>query len=329
MAKMAQVLSPLQLLRHPDLLVGTGSSDDAGVFRLRDDLALVQTVDFFPPLVDDPVMFGRIAAANSLSDVYAMGGEPITALNIVGFPDNELDLDILSRILEGGTEKIVESGAALVGGHTVRDHEIKYGLAVTGVIHPERIVTNAGARPGDVLVLTKPLGTGVMAAAVKAEMCPPDLYDAACAAMTRLNKDARDAMVEVDASGATDITGFGLVGHGWELAHGSGVEMVIRVSAVPYLAGSRELLAGGLTSRVAHETGEALRDHLLFDDAVDEVDRMMVLDAQTSGGLLIACPAGRLDDLLAGLRGRGVPEAAVVGEVCEPEGGEPRVRIVA
>jgi len=328
MAKMAQVLQPLDIDKHPDLLVGTGTSDDAGVFRLRDDLALVQTVDFFPPLVDDPVMFGRIAATNSLSDVYAMGGEPVTALNIVGFPDNVLDLEILTRILQGGAEKVAEAGAAIVGGHTVRDAEIKYGLSVTGVIHPDRIAANTGARPGDVLVLTKPLGTGVMAAAVKAETCPPDLYEAACAAMTLLNKGARDAMVEIGARGATDITGFGLVGHGFEMAAGSGVELVIRISSVPYLAGSRDLLAGGMSSRVARETGEALGAGIHFDPAVEEADRIMVLDAQTSGGLLIACPPDRVDDLLRGAHARNTPDAAVIGEVREAPPTGPRVAVV-
>jgi selenide,water dikinase len=327
MSNMAQVLRPLNIDRHPDLLVGTGTCDDAGVFRLTDDLALVQTVDFFPPLVDDPEMYGRIAAANSLSDVWAMGGRTLTALNIVGFPDHKLELDVLTAILRGGADMIRESDTALVGGHTVRDDEIKYGLSVTGTIHPGKIIANAGARPGEKLVLTKPLGTGVMAAAVKAEMCPPELYDAACAAMTRLNKDARDAMVQVGVTGATDVTGFGLVGHAWEMASGSGVEIVFRVSAIPYLAGSRTLLMSGLSSRAATETGQALKDNVRFDDAVEEKDRIMVLDAQTSGGLLISCPADRVDDLMADLEKRGVPDAAVVGEVHEAGEPGPRVRI--
>lgn len=326
---MAQVLRPLNIDRHPDLLVGTGTCDDAGVFRLTDDLALVQTVDFFPPLVDDPEMYGRIAAANSLSDVWAMGGETLTALNIVGFPDHKLELEILSAILKGGADMIRESGTALVGGHTVRDEEIKYGLSVTGTIHPGRIIANAGAKAGEVLVLTKPLGTGVMAAAVKAEMCPPDLYDAACAAMTRLNKAPRDAMVQVGVTGATDVTGFGLGGHAWEMASGSGVELVFHVGAIPYLKGSRTLLMSGLSSRAAVETGKALEEHVVFADEVEEIDRIMVLDAQTSGGLLISCPADRVDDLMADLEKRGVPDCAVVGEVHEAGEAGPRVRIEA
>lgn len=324
---MAQVLRPLNIESHPDLLVGTATSDDAGVFRIRDDLALVQTVDFFPPLVDDPKMFGRIAAANSLSDVYAMGGEPITALNVVGFPDHRLDLGILTNILEGGAEKIAEAGAALVGGHTVRDEEIKYGLSVTGLIHPDRITTNADLKPGDRLILTKPLGTGVMAAAVKANICPQDLYDRACAVMTRLNRGARDAMLEVGAHGATDVTGFGLVGHASEMALGGGVDLVLSVSAVPYLEGSRELLAMGLSSRAATETEAALKHMLVFDPAVEDGDRLMVLDAQTSGGFLISCPPDRVEDLLAALHGRDAPESTVVGEVREAGEGGARVRI--
>ena len=324
---MAQVLRPLNIETHPDLLVGTATSDDAGVFRVRDDLALVQTVDFFPPLVDDPKMYGRIAAANSLSDVYAMGGEPITALNVVGFPDHRLELGVLTSILEGGAEKIAESGAALVGGHTVRDEEVKYGLSVTGVIHPDRIITNAGVKPGDRLILTKPLGTGVMAAAVKANTCPLDLYDRACAVMTRLNRGARDAMVEVGAHGATDITGFGLVGHASEMAVGGGVDIVLSVSAVPYLEGSQELLARGLSSRAATETEAALKSMLDFDPGVEDGDRLMVLDAQTSGGFLIGCPPDRVEDLLAALHGKDAPESAVVGEVREANEGGARVLI--
>ena len=324
---MAQVLRPLNIETHPDLLVGTATSDDAGVFRVRDDLALVQTVDFFPPLVDDPKMYGRIAAANSLSDVYAMGGEPITALNVVGFPDHRLELGVLTSILEGGAEKIAESGAALVGGHTVRDEEVKYGLSVTGVIHPDRIITNAGVKPGDRLILTKPLGTGVMAAAVKANTCPQDLYDRACAVMTRLNRGARDAMVEVGAHGATDITGFGLVGHASEMAVGGGVDIVLSVSAVPYLEGSQELLARGLSSRAATETEAALKTMLDFDPGVEDGDRLMVLDAQTSGGFLIGCPPDRVEDLLAALHGKDAPESAVVGEVREANEGGARVLI--
>ena len=324
---MAQVLRPLNIETHPDLLVATATSDDAGVFRVRDDLALVQTVDFFPPLVDDPKMYGRIAAANSLSDVYAMGGEPITALNVVGFPDHRLELGVLTSILEGGAEKIAESGAALVGGHTVRDEEVKYGLSVTGVIHPDRIITNAGVKPGDRLILTKPLGTGVMAAAVKANTCPQDLYDRACAVMTRLNRGARDAMVEVGAHGATDITGFGLVGHASEMAVGGGVDIVLSVSAVPYLEGSQELLARGLSSRAATETEAALKSMLDFDPGVEDGDRLMVLDAQTSGGFLIGCPPDRVEDLLAALHGKDAPESAVVGEVREANEGGARVLI--
>lgn len=327
MSNMAQVLRPLNIDRHPDLLVGTGTCDDAGVFRLTDDLALVQTVDFFPPLVDDPELYGRIAAANSLSDVWAMGGETLTALNIVGFPDHKLELSILSAILKGGADTIRESGTALVGGHTVRDDEIKYGLSVTGTVHPKRIIANAGARAGEKMVLTKPLGTGVMAAAVKADMCPPDLYDAACAAMIRLNKDARDAMVKVGVTGATDVTGFGLGGHAWEMASGSGIEIVFSLASIPYLKGSRTLLASGLSSRAATETGKALEESVVFAAEVDEIDRVMVLDAQTSGGLLISCPANRVDDLMADLEKRGVPDAAVIGEVHEAGEGGPLVRI--
>src|SRR5436190_6625288 len=205
----AQVLRHLPAVHDPNLIVGTETHDDAGVYRLTDDIALVQTLDFFPPVVDDPFVYGQIAAANALSDVYAMGGTPKTALNLVGYPDDKLSFDWLGRILEGGAERCAAAGVTIVGGHTVRDAEIKFGLSVTGVVHPQRVVTNAGARPGDVLVLTKPLGTGVVTTAHKRRECPEGLYRAACDSMVQLNVGACAAMLAAGAHAATDVTGFG------------------------------------------------------------------------------------------------------------------------
>ncbi|MCC6360924.1 MAG: selenide, water dikinase SelD, partial [Phycisphaerales bacterium] len=215
---MVQVLRQLEPMTHPDLLVGSETFDDAGVFRLSEDLALVQTTDFFPPLVDDPYDFGRIAAANALSDVYAMGGEPLTCLNIVGFPDKELPPEVLVDILRGGAAVAREAGAVIVGGHSVRDAEVKYGMAVTGRVHPRRVLTNAGARPGDRLVLTKPLGSGVLCSAVKSGRMDASELAEAVSVMTALNKAGRDAAVAVGVHACTDVTGFGLIGHAFEMA---------------------------------------------------------------------------------------------------------------
>ena len=215
---MVQVLRRLPASEHPDLLVGSEHLDDAGVFRIDDRIALVQTLDFFPPLVDDPYTFGRIAAANALSDVYAMGGEPLTAMNIVGFPDKDLPGEILGEILRGGQERVVAAGAVIVGGHSVRDAEIKYGLSVTGRIDPSKIFTNGSAKPGDVLVLTKPIGSGTLTSAAKSEKIGEADLAEAIEVMIHLNRSGRDAMVEAGAHAATDITGFGLVGHAFEMA---------------------------------------------------------------------------------------------------------------
>src|SRR5262245_35681502 len=217
---MAQVLRQLDRPSHPDLLVGTETFDDAGIFRIAPDLALVQTVDFFPPLIDDPFDFGRIAATNSLSDVYAMGGEPLTAMNIVGFPDKELSPDVLVAILRGGADVVREAGAVIVGGHSVRDAEVKYGLSVTGRVHPKRILTNAGARVGNRLVLTKPLGSGVLTSAAKSGKMPPEELGEAIRVMSSLNRPGRDAAIAIGVNACTDVTGFGLVGHAFEMAEG-------------------------------------------------------------------------------------------------------------
>src|SRR5262245_38139838 len=253
---MAQVLRQLERPTHPDLLVGTETFDDAGVFRLTDEIALVQTTDFFPPLVDDPFDFGRIAAANALSDVYAMGGEPLTCLNIVCFPDRELDPQVLVDILRGGADTAAKAGAVIVGGHSVRDAEVKYGMAVTGRVHPKRILTNAGAQPGDVLVLTKPIGSGVLCTAAKQDKLPQEELREAIEVMAALNKPGRDAAVAVGVNACTDITGFGLVGHAFEMAEGSGLTVELNAANVPLLARTLEFAREGLLTRT-HKTTRA------------------------------------------------------------------------
>ena len=310
----AQVVRQLTAQSHPDLLVGTDHLDDAGVFRIDGDTALVQTLDFFPPLVDDPFTFGRIAAANALSDVYAMGGEPITAMNIVGFPDQELPGDILLEILRGGAERVAESGAVLVGGHSVRDKEIKYGLSITGRVHPDRIVTNAGAKPGDRLVLTKPIGSGVLTSAAKQGRISEEDLSEAVEVMIELNRSGRDAMVAVGVHSATDITGFGLVGHAFEMAQAGEVTLEIEADSVPLLKQTLELAGENILTRAHKATIEYLGERLDAGD-VRSVLVHVLCDAQTSGGLLISVPEGRAAALTRLLEENGAPCASVIGRV--------------
>ncbi len=310
------------MLRHlpaptdPNLLVGTNTADDAGVYRLSADTALVQTVDFFTPVVDEPYWFGAIAAANALSDVYAMGGRPLTALNIAGFPIGTLPLDVLAEILRGGSDKVREAGVTLVGGHTVDDTEPKYGLSVTGLIHPDKIFTNADARDGDLLVLTKPLGSGIATTAIKQGKASSSLKDAAITLMATLNRDAAEAMIESAAHAATDITGFGLLGHLAEMAAGSALAATVAAGAVPVLSGVVELAEQGVVPGGTRRNLESLGDRLVFDPAVPEALRLVLGDAQTSGGLLIAIDPAACPALLDGLRQRGAT-GAVIGRLSQ------------
>lgn len=312
---LTQVLRQLSPDRHPDLLVGTESFDDAGVFRLNDELAIVQTLDFFPPLVNDPYEFGRIAAANALSDVYAMGGEPLTALNIVGFPDKELDYAILVEILRGGADAVHEAGAVLVGGHSVRDAEVKYGLSVTGRVHPQRIWTNAGARPGDALVLTKPLGSGVLCSAAKSGKMPETNLAEAIRVMRTLNRAARDAALEMGIHACTDVTGFGLVGHAFEMAEGSNATITLYAGRVPLMARALELARQGVLTRASRTSVEHLGARLAIDPGVEEALAGVLMDAQTSGGLLLSLPENHADALIQALQAAQTPCAAIVGRV--------------
>jgi selenide,water dikinase len=306
---LSAALAPLPRESDPRLLVGRETFDDAGVFRLSDELALVQTVDFFAPILDDPYRFGRVAATNALSDVYAMGGEPLTAMNIVGFPEKTLPLTVLTEILRGGHDAVHEAGARIVGGHTVTDEELKYGLSVTGVVHPDRILSNANAQAGDVLLLTKAVGTGILATAGKRGALAADHAEALYASMATLNRDASRAAVALGARCATDVTGFGLLGHARHVATASGVRLVIRHADVPVLPGAREALAAG------YATGGATRNAAWVDAVTDWSDvgadvRSLLTDPQTSGGLLVALPLGAA----ATYRER-VPSAVVVGSV--------------
>jgi selenide,water dikinase len=275
----------------------------------------VQTLDFFPPLVDDPFVYGQIAATNSLSDVYAMGGTPITAMNLAGFPDDKLDLEILGRILAGGAERCAAAECAVIGGHTVRDAEIKFGLSVTGTIHPDRVLTNANAKPGDVLVLTKPLGTGFVTTAAKKATCPDGLYRAAIESMTTLNKAGCTAMLAAGATAATDVTGFGFAGHAYEMAQGANVTIVVDLARLPLLPGLLELDLKKFRTRASTSNANYTIAGTHFDGPVDELRREVFYDAQTSGGLLIAIAAERLPKLLDELKAAGTLAAAVVGEV--------------
>ena len=301
--------------------MATNTADDAGVYRISADLALVQTVDVFTPVVDEPYWFGAIAAANALSDVYAMGGVPRTALNIAGFPRSKLPLEILGEILHGGGEKCAEAGVAVIGGHTLDDPEPKFGLSVTGFVHPDRVVTNAAARPGDRLVLTKPLGLGVITTGIKQERTTRSAIDEAIRVMAALNRAAGQAMADVGASAATDITGFGLLGHLHEMTRASGVRARILLSAVPILEEAWGLARAGIVPGGTQRNRAALAGAVIWE-GIDEDGQILLCDAQTSGGLLIAVPGDRLARLVQALRAGGALASEVVGEITGEGAGE-------
>jgi selenide,water dikinase len=317
-ADLRRVMERVSPATDDRVLVGYAGSDDAGVYLVSEGLALVQTVDFFTPIVDDPYDFGRIAATNALSDVYAMGGKPLTALNIAAFPE-DLDLAILSLILEGGSSVARAAGVAILGGHTIKDAEPKYGMAVTGIVHPQRVVTNAGARPGDALVLTKPLGTGVLTTALRRGAIGRTGLDEAVAAMTTLNDVACEAMLAADAHAATDVTGFGLLGHAENVARASGVRLVFDSQRVPLMAGVLDLIRAGHAPGGSRNNAATHAAFTSFADSVPEPLRLALSDAQTSGGLLIAVAPDRLEGLRERLRSRGTLDA-VIGEVRAGEG---------
>ncbi|MEW6081479.1 MAG: selenide, water dikinase SelD [Bacillota bacterium] len=310
---LAQVLRHLPSGSKPkDLLVGMDTLDDAGVYQLTSDIALVQTVDFFTPIVDDPYDFGQVAAANAMSDIYAMGARPITAMNLVAFPVETLGVETLSQVLKGGLDKCQEAGVVLLGGHTIEDAEPKYGLSVTGLAHPGKIVTNAEAKPGDVLVLTKPLGTGILSTAAKAGEISYDELVEAVDLMKTLNRDASRAMVETGVNACTDITGFGLLGHLWEMASASRVSCEISWDSVPLLPRVLDLV--DLAPGGASANARYLERFTGYEGGTDAFD-MVLCDPQTSGGLLISVPGERLGQLMAALEACGAGFFTVVGRV--------------
>ena len=296
-------------------MVGISTGDDAAVYRLTDEIALIQTIDFFPPVVDDPYDYGAVAAANALSDVYAMGGHPLIALNVAAFPD-ELDKDILGRILKGGADKAAEAGTIIAGGHTIEDPEPKYGLSVTGIVQPGHQVANVGVKPGDVLVLTKPLGSGVLTTAHKNGALDDTTLAEVVAIMAQLNRDASEAMVEVGVNACTDITGFGLLGHLRGMLDGSNVGATLSLSDTPTIPAAWEMIDRGFVPGGTGRNRIWIEDSVNWHPEITEAGRIMLMDAQTSGGLLIAVPADRLDALLTALQTRNTP-AHVIGHATE------------
>lgn len=305
---------------NPNLLVGLDTGDDSGVYKLTDDLAIVQTVDFFTPIVDDPYDFGQVAAANALSDVYAMGGKPITALNIVAFPIHTLDKAILTDILRGASDKLKEADCALVGGHSIDDQEPKFGLAVTGTIHPDHIHTNAGAKKGDKLILTKPIGVGISTTAIKRELLTSDETKRVTQVMTTLNKSAAEVMNQYNVHACTDITGFGLLGHLTEMATESHQAITIKKSDVPVLPRVRELAEQGVIPGGSRNNLKHVQNVVHFEEYHDEIDQLILADAVTSGGLLMAVNESDTPSLLEALQLKGI-DAKLIGEVSTGDAG--------
>ena len=317
---LSTILCGLPRVESDDLIVGIETADDAGVVRIAPDLALIHTTDFFPPMVDDPFAFGQIAATNALSDVWAMGGTPLAAMNLVSFPLSRFDKDVLREILRGGLTALEEAGAVLAGGHTVEGQELLYGLAVTGTVHPDRVWRNGGARPGDALVLTKPLGTGLVTTAAKADMAASDHLATAMRWMGTLNRDAAEALHAVDPHAVTDITGFGLAGHAAEMADASGCAVELELGSLPVLPGALEAAATGLVPAGTGKNRASLAEVLHIGDGADELRVDLALDPQTSGGLLAAVDPADVDGII-----RRLPGAALVGRVVDGRAGTVRL----
>ena len=316
---MAYVVNHLPEYPNERVLVGPKTFADAGIYKISDDMATVSTLDFFTPVVNNPYDYGQIAAANALSDVYAMGGKPLTAMNILCYPIKSLDRDIVVEILKGSADKVNEAEAVIIGGHTLQDSEIKYGLSVTGIIHPDRIVTNAGARAGDALVLTKPLGTGLIISAIKADKVLEEHINLATRSMVLLNKTASEAMLEVGVSACTDITGFGLMGHAYELAEASKVTLSFFAGRIPVFDGCERYVRMGLMPGVSKLSKKYLKNAIRINPKVREELVDVLFDAQTSGGLLISVPKGKAEILCTKLKERGALTFDVVGEVHQRE----------
>jgi selenide, water dikinase len=321
-----QVLHDLPKFNNPDMLVGMETADDAGVFRLRPDLAIVNTVDFFTPIVDDPYVFGQIAATNSLSDVYAMGGEPKTAMNIVCFPKGKMAMEILGEILKGGAEKIRESGAVIIGGHSIIDEEIKYGMAITGIIHPDKIFRNVGVQEGDALILTKPLGTGIISTALKKGKAPKESVDEAVTFMTALNATASTVMRKYPVHACSDVTGYGILGHALEMASGSSVTLVIESQKLPLMHRAARLAEKGYITGGCKRNRDYLKDKITVEKSIREGLVEVSLDPQTSGGLLLAVAKRHASKLIEDLHASGVKAATEIGYATSLQ--KPWVRLV-
>jgi len=316
-----KAICDLPQMSDPNLVRGLASPDDAGVYRLTDDLAIIQTIDFFTPIVDDPYTFGQIAVANALSDVYAMGGKPLTAMNVVCFPTQSMDISVLRDILRGGVDKILEAGALLVGGHSIDDKELKYGLSVTGIVHPKRLATNSEAKAGDKLILTKLLGTGIISTAVKAEMADEEIAARIAKSMATLNKEASELMQEVGVHACTDITGFGLLGHATELAQNSRAGINIFSASVTFFPEADTFARQGLCPGGLYRNKDFYSCSVVITDGVPKYMEDILFDPQTSGGLLISLAPRKASLLLDKLQRAGVDGAAIIGEVVsEPEG---------
>ena len=319
-----KALCGFEIPTDPNVIVGLETADDAGVYKVSDDLALIQTVDFFTPIVDDPYEFGQIAAANALSDVYAMGGVPKTAMNLVAFPLKDMDISVLRQIIQGGLDKMSEAGVVLVGGHSVEDKELKYGLSVTGFIHPDQVLTKKNLRVGDRLILTKPLGTGIINTAIKGGLASKEITDMVTRLMATLNKDAAQIMEHYPVHACTDITGFGFLGHIAEMVVDSGTGIRIQVNSVPILPQTLNYAGMGLVPAGAYKNREFFERHVDFETRVDPLIQDILFDPQTSGGLLICVEDNRADDLLQALKQKGIHDAAIVGQVVP----EPKEKII-
>jgi len=313
-------------LRHVDnkqqdsnLLVGHDTSDDAGVYRLTDELAMIQTLDYFTPIVDDPYMFGQIAAANALSDVYAMGGNVKTALNIVGYPIKKLGPELLGQILQGAQDKVHEAGGIIVGGHSIDDQEPKFGLSVTGLVHPKRIYTNAGAQTGDVLVLTKPIGIGIQTTGIKREKLTEEQVNNVSNVMSELNKEASEALHDFEVHAVTDVTGFGLLGHGSEIARASDVSLHFHYEDIPVLPDTKQLAQDGVIPGGSKKNHAWLKEDVIYDDSLTDIDQLILCDAITSGGLLVSMPEKDAKAYIQKLQDKGIREAAIIGKVVEKQ----------
>ncbi len=319
-------MSCLPLISDPNLIAGIEHARDAGIYKLNDELALVQTVDFFTPIVDDPYYFGQIAAANSLSDVYAMGGRPLTAMNIVCFPIKTMDISVFQDMLCGGLDKLREAGVVLVGGHSVDDPQLKFGLSVTGLIHPSKVVLNTSVKPGDKLILTKPLGTGIISTAIKRGVAGDETVARIVTSMATLNRKASELMVEAGAHACTDITGFGLLGHASAMVEGSDVGMVIYSAQVPYFPEAKELAEAGVVPGGLGRNRDFRIKMVDLDPKVPTYMADLLFDPQTSGGLLISIDPKKADALLKKLRRSGVSDAAIIGEIVSQQKGRISVR---